>query len=387
MDVAVTAKRLGAKKVTLACLEPRDRMPASEEEMARAEAEGVVIMPSWGLSKVVEDGGSVKGLELKRCTSAWDETGAFNPQYDESEKMVVDAQNILMAIGQRVDLSFLDEKYRLQLDRRGLIDVSEESQMTSREGVFAAGDATTGPATVIGAIANGRKASSGVGRYLGVAAAEVIDDSDGFITSDADGIKIKNALKLRELDADKRRLDLEDSETPPRDEALLEARRCLNCGCYTVYSSDTAPALIALGAQIVTSKRTVSADEFFEVGTLRTNILDFDEIITEIRIPALPAGAKSVFKKFRLRKSIDFPVVNCAIVTGEAPRVCIGAVAPKPVRARKAEDVLRGKVIDEAVAEAAGLAAVEGAVPFEAAKYKLQIAKTIIKRALLELAK
>ena len=385
MDVAVTAKRLGAKKVTLACLEPRDRMPASDEEIGRAEAEGVVIMPSWGLSRVVEDGGAVKGLELKRCVSPWDESGAFNPQYDESEKQIVNAQNILMAVGQQVDLSFLDEKYQLQLNQRGYIGVSDDSQMTSRDGVFAAGDATTGPATVIGAIANGRKASHGVNKYLDIPAGDAHEESDGFIYSDSEGIKNTSALKLRVLDAEKRRLDLEDSETPVMDEALLEARRCLNCGCYTVYSSDIAPALIALNAEIVTNRRTIGAESFFEIGTLRTNVLDFDEIITEIRIPALPAGAKSIFKKFAFRKAIDFPVVNCAIVTGSDPRVCLGAVAPKPLRARKAEDVLRGKVIDEAVAEAAGIAAIDGAKPFEATKYKLQIAKTIIKRALLEL--
>ncbi|MDR3209428.1 MAG: FAD-dependent oxidoreductase, partial [Oscillospiraceae bacterium] len=139
MDVALTAKRLGAKKVTLACLEPRDRMPASSEEVARVEEEGVIVLPSWGLSKVVEANGIVKGMELKRCVSPWDETGRFNPQYDENEKLVVEAQNLLMAIGQSVDLSFLYDKYQVQLTQRGLIDVAADSQMTSREGVFAAG--------------------------------------------------------------------------------------------------------------------------------------------------------------------------------------------------------------------------------------------------------
>ena len=385
MDVAVTAKRLGAKKVTLACLEPRDRMPASDEEVARAEAEGVVIMPSWGLSKVVEDGGTVKGMELKRCSNAWDETGSFNPQYDENEKLIINAQNILMAVGQRVDLSFLDEKYQLLLDRHGFIGVNEDSQMTSRDGVFAAGDATTGPATVIGAISNGQKASYGVNQYLEILAGDRNNNSGGFISSDIEGIKNKNALKLRELDTDKRRLDLEDSETPTSDEALIEARRCLNCGCYAVHPSDIAPVLIALGAEVITNKRTIAAEAFFEVATLSNTALGFDEIITEISVPALPAGAKSIFKKFALRKSIDFPIVNCAIVTGEDPRICIGAIAPTPLRALKAEDALRGKVIDESVAEAAGEATLSGAKPFEATKYKLQIVKTIVKRALMEI--
>ena len=382
MDVAVTAKRLGAKKVTLACLEPRDRMPASAEEIARAEAEGVVIMPSWGLSRVVEESGAVAGMELKRCTSAWDETGAFNPQYDDNDKLIVNAQNILMAVGQLVDLSFLDEKYQLQLTKRGLIDVDEHSR-TSRENVYAAGDATTGPATVIGAISDGRKAAGGVSQYLELPGGAKVNKSGGFISSDNEGTKNTTALKLRELDADKRRLDLEDSESPSSDEALCEAMRCLNCGCYAVHPSDIAPALIALDAEIITTRRTLAAEEFFEVNTLSNTALDFNEIITGIRIPALPEGAKSIFKKFALRKSIDFPVVNCAIVTGDSPRVCLGAIAPVPLRVPKAEDVLRGKTIDQSVAEAAGEAAIEGAQPFEATKYKLQIAKTIVKRALL----
>ncbi|MCL2124425.1 MAG: FAD-dependent oxidoreductase [Oscillospiraceae bacterium] len=384
MDVAVTAKRLGAKKVTLACLEPRDRMPASAEEISRAEAEGIVLMPSWGLSKVVEENGVVKGMELKRCVSPWDDTGAFNPQYDDNEKIVVSAQNILMAVGQVADFTFLDEKYQLQLNQRGLIDVDEFSR-TSRDGVFAAGDATTGPTTVIGAITNGRKASGGVNRYLEILPFTADVSAGKFITSDNEGRKVATAMKLRELDADKRQLDIEDSETPNAEEALCEASRCLNCGCYTVNPSDVAPALIALGAEIATSKRTLSAEEFFEVNTLSNTVLDFDEIVTEIRVPALPAGAKSVFKKMALRKSIDFPVVNFAIVTGSDPRVCMGAIAPLPIRARKAEDVLRGKAIDEAVAVAAGEAAVEGAHPFEDTKYKLQIIKTLIKRALMEM--
>ena len=385
MDVAVTAKRLGAKKVTLACLEARDSMPASSEEIARALEEGIEIMASWGLSKVVEENDKVKGLELKRCLRTLDETGVFNPQYDENDKIIINAANILMAVGQRIDLSFLDDKYQLALNRRGLIDIDQNSKMTSREGVFAAGDVATGPATVIAAITSGRKMALGVNQYLDVM--PVIDKSDdsGFLTSDIEGIQNKTALKLRELDADKRHLDLEDSQSPDINEALGEARRCLNCACYSVHPSDIAPALIALSAEIITNERVLGAEDFFEVNTLSNTVLSFNEIVTAVRVPALAEGVKSTYKKFALRKSIDFPVVSCAIVTGNVPRVCLGAVAPVPFRAKKAEDVLRGKAIDEAVADAAGTAAVEGAHPFEATRYKLQIAKTIVKRALLEL--
>ena len=97
-----------------------------------------------------------------------------------------------------------------------------------------------------------------------------------------------------------------------------------------------------------------------------------------------PAGAKSAFLKFAIRKSIDFPIVNCAVlVGGGAPRIALNAVGPKPYRATKAEAALAGKKIDATTAAAAGEAAVADAKPLAAAKYKVQIAKTLVKRALL----
>jgi xanthine dehydrogenase YagS FAD-binding subunit len=155
-------------------------------------------------------------------------------------------------------------------------------------------------------------------------------------------------------------------------------------GCIAVHPSDVAPALIALDAKIVTTARTIDAENFFDVKLPSNTVLAPGEIITEIRIPALPAGAKSAFLKFAIRKSIDFPVVNCAVrVGGGAPRIALNAVAPKPYRAVKAEAALGSKPVNEANAEAAGLAAVADAKPFAASKYKVQIAKTLVKRALL----
>src|SRR5512137_1046712 len=84
-------------------------------------------------------------------------------------------------------------------------------------------------------------------------------------------------------------------------------------GCVAVHPSDTAPALIALDASIRTTKRTVKAENFFRVGVSRTTVLDADEIVTEIQIPAPVKDARSAFLKFALRKSIDFPIVNCAV--------------------------------------------------------------------------
>jgi NADPH-dependent glutamate synthase beta subunit-like oxidoreductase/CO/xanthine dehydrogenase FAD-binding subunit len=385
MDVAISAKRLGASKVTLACLEPRARMPATTEEIARAEEEGIIVMPSWGLSKVVEETGIAKGIELKRCVSPWDSTGRFNPRYDENEKIVVQAENFLMSTGQGVDLSFLDDKYQVQLTARGLIDVSNETMMTSRDGIFAAGDAT-GPGVAIKGIASGHKAANGINRYLGTdnGIEGTVDFSSRPVSCDTEGIHKKVALRLREVELKDRRLEVEDSFTPSMQEAVDEASRCMNCGCYAVHPSDVAPALVVFGAKIVTNKRTIDVENFFDARVLSNTVLSTDEIIMEIQIPAPVAGSKSVFMKFAVRKAIDFPVVNVAVMVGSAsPRICLNAVASTPYRATGAEMVIAGNVINEETAEAAGLAAVKGAMPFEANRYKVQIAKTLVKRALL----
>jgi xanthine dehydrogenase YagS FAD-binding subunit len=154
--------------------------------------------------------------------------------------------------------------------------------------------------------------------------------------------------------------------------------------CIAVHPSDIAPALIALNARVVTDRRTIEAENFFDVKKPGNTVLEIDEIIREIQIPAPPAGAKSAFLKFAIRKSIDFPIVNCAVmVGGGSPRICLNAVAPKPYRATKAEAAIAGKTINEKNAEAAGEAAVADARPLEASRFKVQIAKTLVKRALL----
>ena len=158
-------------------------------------------------------------------------------------------------------------------------------------------------------------------------------------------------------------------------------------GCYAVHPSDTAPALIALDATIHTSKRTIKAEDFFQVEVMRATVLDDDEIVTEIQVPT--PHAKSAFMKFAIRKSIDFPIVNCAamIVTSggtvSAARICLNGVYVKPYRALKAEDAIIGKAMNEANAESAGSAAVSDAEPLTNNKYMVQIAKVMVKKAIL----
>jgi xanthine dehydrogenase YagS FAD-binding subunit len=160
-------------------------------------------------------------------------------------------------------------------------------------------------------------------------------------------------------------------------------------GCIAVHPSDTAPALIALDARIKTSKRTLPAEDFFQVEVSKTTVLEEDEIVTEIQVPKPQNGARSAFFKFALRKSIDFPIVNCAarISTEDGKvdraRICLNAVHVKPYRALKAEEAIMGKEIDETSAEAAGNAAVSDAKPLHDNAYMVQVASIFVKRAIL----
>ncbi len=164
-------------------------------------------------------------------------------------------------------------------------------------------------------------------------------------------------------------------------------------GCYAVHPSDTAPALIALNARVVTTKRTMALEKFFQVDVARTTVLDPDEIVTEIRVPKPRANSLSVFLKFAIRKSIDFPIVNCAAMitsssgTATAARICLNAIWIKPYRAVKAEKAILKKKIGKRVAEAAGAAAMSDAVPMEKNAYMVQIAKVLVKRSILACAK
>ena len=171
VDVALTAMRLGATHVSLACLESREEMPANPWEIEQAQQEGVEMMYSWGPSKILQNDGAVNGLELVRCTSVFDHQGNFCPYFDET-KITVEANQVILAIGQTSetafckDFCFLDDQSTLPVDE-GLIKINEDTQQTDMTGVFAGGDAANGPATVIEAIAAGRRAAVSIDTFLG----------------------------------------------------------------------------------------------------------------------------------------------------------------------------------------------------------------------------
>jgi len=156
--------------------------------------------------------------------------------------------------------------------------------------------------------------------------------------------------------------------------------------CLAVNPSDTAPALVALNAKIKTNKGLIEAEKFWEMTVPGSTVLAPDEIVTEIQIPSPAAGVKSAYMKFAIRKSIDFPIVNCAaMIGGGNARICLNAVHNRPYRAVPAEEAIKGKAITEDSADAAGAAAVASAkaLPGDRNKWKIPIAKAMVKRAIL----
>lgn len=165
VDTAMSARRLGAKDVRIICLEKRDEMPAYPFETAQAIEEGVAIENGWGPEAIDGRDGRAAGISCVRCVSVFDDQGRFNPRYDPSSTRRFDADTVIFAIGQAPDTGFIDLT-GVNVKGEGLIDVDNDL-MTGTPGLFAAGEAVTGPSSIIHAIAQGRRAAMAIDRFLG----------------------------------------------------------------------------------------------------------------------------------------------------------------------------------------------------------------------------
>ena len=167
IDVALTAQRLGAKEVQLVCLECREEMPAHEWEIQKALDEGITLNCSWGPKRVVETDGKVSVLEFIYCDSVYDDNKSFNPIFNETKTKSVNAEMIIMAIGQVPDLSLLGSDSKIKISSGGLIETEAGTLKTNTPGIFAGGEVVNSPNSVVDAIEMGRKAASSIDKYLG----------------------------------------------------------------------------------------------------------------------------------------------------------------------------------------------------------------------------
>ncbi len=386
VDVARTLLRLGAEPVMI-YRRTEAEIPAIREEIENVKQENIKIEFLTTPTEAIRNGNQValKCVRMKLGTP--DESGRPRPVPIEGSDFIMEFDAVMKAIGEGADTSCLPAEF---LDQQGRLAVDQATYSLAKN-VFAGGDFVTGAATVVEAIAAGRKAAGSIDQYLGGTKKEKVEHVGALKTFNSAYLEKTNRVKSPERSVEERihTLDVEDIASIEIEGAEAEANRCFNCGCVAVNPSDVAPALVALNATIKTTKRVIAADDFFMVGQDRTTVLDDDEIVTEIQIPKPSADAKSVFIKYALRKSIDFPIVNCALVaeiTGgsvKSARICLNSVYNNPYRATKAEEMIAGKVIDESTAETAGNAAVTDVCPALKSRYKIPIAKTLVKRALL----
>ncbi len=231
MDVARTARRLGAKHVTAVCLEGRDIMPASEHEIHEAEAEGVRVRCAFG-PKAVLGKESVEGLRVVSCTSVFDAEGRFSPTFDECTLEDLPADTVIFAVGQGADARDLG----VDLTPRGMIEVDRRTLATSVSGVFASGDVTVGPTKIIDAVAAGHRVAAAIVSHV-TGDGEQLDalDAEGEVVGEvpehmATKLETRRRVQMERLEfyeAVKTFAEVESGYTEY--EAAREAQRCLSC--------------------------------------------------------------------------------------------------------------------------------------------------------------
>ena len=235
VDAARSAKRLGAKDVTIVYRRSRDEMPAYPEEVAAAEKEGIVIEFLAIPAKVVGTNAKVTGLECVRAKlGAPDESGRRKPEPIAGSEFVVSADMIISAIGEVPDVSFLEGKVELAAGKT--VKVNPASQATNVAGVFAGGDAVTGPATVIEAIAAGRKAAAAIDRFLRgqkVEEEQIAPRTIAIEDVELTRFKKRTRQEMGEASVAERVKGFSEVELG-FDEltALFEADRCFQCGLF-----------------------------------------------------------------------------------------------------------------------------------------------------------
>jgi heterodisulfide reductase subunit A-like polyferredoxin len=263
VDVARTALRLGAESVEMAALEQRNEMPAYPEEIEATLVEGIKIRNGWGPRRILGDG-SVAGIELKRCTQVFDEEGHFNPVYDENDLISIDADQIIIAIGQKNDDAFL-EHVGARIEQ-GNFKADPVTLETSIEGVFAGGDTVSGPASIIEAVAAGKRAAESIERYLkgqdlrDARFEETIKPVPQELLPSTKDVEKKPRAVSGELAVQKRFGNFYEVESGFSEEAAIaEAERCLNCALC----SECEECVLACGQNAIDHKmteRTVELD-------------------------------------------------------------------------------------------------------------------------------
>jgi NADPH-dependent glutamate synthase beta subunit-like oxidoreductase len=228
IDAARTALRLGAKEVTIIYRRTRAEMPASLEEIEEALAEGVQIQFLAAPSRIISQDGRVELGCIRMTLGEMDASGRRRPEPVKGSEFVASYDTIIAAIGQQPEIP---DRFNLARDRGNVIRVDPDTLATSKKGVFAGGDAVSGPASVIEAIAAGRQAAISIDKYLGGSGNidEVLAPPEGALPP-LEEAKEKRRLEMPIIPVKERLSDFSQVELGYTDQmAIEEAMRCLRC--------------------------------------------------------------------------------------------------------------------------------------------------------------
>ncbi|UCF82453.1 MAG: FAD-dependent oxidoreductase [Desulfobacteraceae bacterium] len=237
IDAARTALRVGAQDVQIFYRRTKEEMPAWEKEIDEAVEEGIVINPLWAPKQITHGDGKITGIEFVRSRTVFDEDGRSHLSVDEEVTQVVEAETIIIAIGQAPDISFLSKDSQLERALWGSLVVDENSLATNIPSVFAGGDFTTGPSIVINAIASGRRAALAIDKYLRgeKGRVEIADEKTSMVEDiglalDDETTEEKPRIEIQLEEPKERVRDFREVEKGfTREEAYREAMRCLRC--------------------------------------------------------------------------------------------------------------------------------------------------------------
>jgi NADPH-dependent glutamate synthase beta subunit-like oxidoreductase len=244
LDAARGALRGGAKEVHVVSLESMEELPASKtvqgkDELRETLEEGIQLYPSWGPKEILGEG-RVSGVDFVACTQVFDENGRFNPSFDESTMFHLDADSVILAIGQQPDLTFLTDEDGVELTGIGTIKIDPENLATTAPGIYAGGDAAFGPRIAIEGIANGKLAARSIHNYLAGGTTEAAFEVEIHKISNNEysmkhGYEKIDRISPPALDTGRRTGISEVEEIFDQEQARKQAARCLLCHVDTIY--------------------------------------------------------------------------------------------------------------------------------------------------------
>ena len=244
-NVAIDAARISSRcvdaKISMFCLEQREDMPASKEEIAEALEEGIELNCGWGPKEVLEENGKVTGVVFKKCTRVLDEQGRFSPEYDEEQTVTIPCKHVIFSVGQAIEWGNMLDNLDLKRRPNGGALANKLTYQTSEPDIFVGGDVYTGPKFAIDAIAAGREGAISLHRYVHENCTLTIGrNRRDFVELD------KNNISVDSYDTSKRQIpakadekaqaatfrDLSHSLT--EEQVKAETSRCLSCGASVV---------------------------------------------------------------------------------------------------------------------------------------------------------